>query len=305
MNLGVDFSPGNGYQITKCDNTIWDVMPTNRRVYLDNIEVEHSQVKDPKVYNAVSYKEDNVEYLKHERSRAKVRMDLYKMVTDGNYKVFIGVCTAENARRADFYDYVMALERPSGSVYSSVHGQAIARNRNIIAKSAVDNDYSHVLFIDDDVIFQSHSLYQLLHHDEDIICGLQLKREYPHPPLVFDKEVEGGMLRHLNLKHGQTGLVPIVASGMGFCLIKTDVFRSIDFPYFTMGQVVPDSIGEDVYFYRQTKDKFNAYCDLDCVVGHVSSIVVKPYQMSPNGGWAIDYHSNGTDPVRIIHPQAY
>jgi hypothetical protein len=69
MNLGVDFSPGNGYQITKCDNTIWDVMPTNRRVYLDNIEVEHSQVKDPKVYNAVSYKEDNVEYLKR---RARV-----------------------------------------------------------------------------------------------------------------------------------------------------------------------------------------------------------------------------------------
>jgi hypothetical protein len=231
-------------------------------------------------------------------------MQLYRKVTDSNYKVFIGICTAEMARRADFYDYIIKLERPNSSAYGSVHGQAIARNRNIIAKQAVELGFSHVLFIDDDVIFQPHALYQLLHHDKDIITALQLKREYPHPPLVFDKEVENGMLRHMNLKHGQTGLVDIVASGLGFCLINTKVFKSMEFPYFTMGQVVSDSIGEDVYFYRNAK-QFKSYCDLDLPVGHISSVVVKPYQMAPDGKWAIDYHSNGTDPVRIIHPQGY
>src|SRR5215471_9150976 len=98
----------------------------------------------------------------------------------------IGIPTAEYARRADFYDYLGMLKTPENTARMAIHGQSPARNRNIIIRRALDENFTHVFFLDDDVAFRPDLLINLIEHDLDIVCGFQLFRSYPHHPLFFD-----------------------------------------------------------------------------------------------------------------------
>ena len=68
-------------------------------------------------------------------------------------KVIIGVPTGEYARRADFYDYFNTLVKPEGTLLMLSHGQSPATNRNLVIQAALDNDCTHVFFLDDDMVF--------------------------------------------------------------------------------------------------------------------------------------------------------
>src|SRR5215510_857775 len=107
-------------------------------------------------------------------------------------KVMIGIPTAEYARRADFYDYLNGLQKPNPVGLMAVHGQSPARNRNIIIKQALEADFTHIFFMDDDLAFKPDLLMNLLKHDLDIVTGLYLFRSFPHKPILFDITNEKG-----------------------------------------------------------------------------------------------------------------
>src|ERR1700761_8056209 len=52
----------------------------------------------------------------------------------------------------------------------------IDRARNRIAKLFLDTDYSHLLFLDSDVLAECRDIELLLSHDKDIVCGLYPKK---------------------------------------------------------------------------------------------------------------------------------
>lgn len=143
-------------------------------------------------------------------------------------KILIAVPTAEMARRADFYDYFNAIDKPIGTVITFSHGQSPARNRNIIIDGALKHECTHILFLDDDVAVQRDVLTRLLAHDKDIVGGLYLMRSYPHTPILFDYADDQGRCRTHYLKDGECGLIEVVAMGLGCCLIKTDVFKNME-----------------------------------------------------------------------------
>ena len=64
-------------------------------------------------------------------------------------RIMLGIPTGEYGRRADFYDYFSALDKPNGTVVMFSHGQSPAKNRNLIIEEAIKNDCTHVMFIDD------------------------------------------------------------------------------------------------------------------------------------------------------------
>jgi organic radical activating enzyme len=209
-----------------------------------------------------------------------------------NMKILIGVPTSEMARRADFYDYFNMLNKPDGTMMTFAHGQSPARNRNLIIDQALENDCTHILFIDDDTAFKPNMLSQLLAHDKDIVTGLYLMRNYPHQPIIFDYADEEGRCTHHWLHDGKKGLVEIVASGLGACLIKTDVFRALDKPYVRLGELEKDHWCDDIGFFRRVREAgFKLYCDLDCLVGHMASVTVWPNPI--DGKWMTSYESNG------------
>ncbi len=214
-------------------------------------------------------------------------------------KILIAIPTAEMARRADFYDYFNLLDKPLGSIITFSHGQSPARNRNLMIEGALEQNCTHVLFIDDDVAFEKDMLTRLLAHDKDIVSGLYLMRNYPHTPICFDYADETGRCRPRYFSDGDTGLVEIVACGLGACLIKTDVFRNMEKPWIRLGELELDHWCDDIGFFRRVREKgYKLYCDLDVRVGHMAQVIVWPQLI--NGRWMTTYDTRGTGTASIF-----
>lgn len=216
-------------------------------------------------------------------------------------RVLIGVSTAEMARRAAFYDYLHTIQQPVGTITTFVHGQSIAHNRNLIVKQAIDNGCSHVFFLDDDVAMPRDGLIKLICHNVDMVTGLQLARNYPHRPLIFDEIYPDGLCRFKHLSDDDNGLMKIAASGLGCCLMKCKVFSKLEEPWFRFGEVDKDGLGEDLGFFRRADAiGLELHCDLNVLVGHMASMIVWPEKV--NSKWMTVYDTSGEDKVYIQQP---
>lgn len=288
------------YNITKCDNTIWDVHPPHRRIYIPEIEIEHIQTPYGSEW-LPQYEEDNKTYMENVYYRTQARNFILKELGLLHIKVMVGVVTGENARRADFYDHFNQIDKPTNSISIAVHGQSIAHNRNQVVEQALIHGCTHVLFIDDDVICNPDIIFKLLEHKKYIVTGLQLRRNFPHTPLIFKDWIEKEKMfsyYHLSQLNGER-LVPIKAAGLGAVLIDTEVFKRMEKPWFRFGEFKLDQMSEDTGFFKRANDLgIESYCDTNCPVGHVSSIVVRPIKKGDN--WIVDYDSGGTGSIGFV-----
>lgn len=217
------------------------------------------------------------------------------------HKVLIGIPTAEMARNSIFYDHLGLLERPDNAVQIAVHGQSPARNRNlIIEKMLSEPDFTHILFLDDDVLVPPDMLIRLLSHDKDIVSGLYLMRNFPHRPILFSEARLSGHCLNTVLVDGMEGLIPIVNCGLGAVLIKREVFEAMEKPWITLGELEADHWCDDISFFNRVRAKgFELFCDLDVLCGHCASVTVAPtYQ---NGKWYTTYDSYGI--MKLTIPQ--
>jgi|SRR5882672_11689 len=207
-------------------------------------------------------------------------------------KVYIGVPTSEQARHAAFYDYLSLLEKPEGTCGASFHSNTAAYNRNLIIDDALAAKSSHVLFIDDDMAMPTDSLIRLLSHDKDIVSGLYVNRQYPHPPVIFN--FINGTMSRIYLTPENAGLMEVSAAGFGFLLVKTKVFASLDKPYVRNGEIVKDRRNEDIDFCNRARAAgFKIYCDLDCPIGHIGTTTFWP--AFSEGKWATTIDTGGDE----------
>lgn len=208
-------------------------------------------------------------------------------------KVLIGVPTSEFGRRADFYDYFNTLEKPEGTLIISPHGSSPAKNRNIIIEQAILNECTHVLFLDDDMAFKSNLLTKLLSHDKDIVSGLYFHRNFPHQPMVFENVDEKGRAFAYFMNGHSDGLIKISACGFGCCLIKTKVFEAMEKPWVRLGELDAQEWCDDIgFFHRASKVTSEIYCDTECMVGHIATMVLWPNKV--DGKWFTIYDTNNT-----------
>jgi hypothetical protein len=203
----------------------------------------------------------------------------------------IGIVTGEMARRADFYDHLNIMEKPKNSIVIAAHGQSIANNRNRVVEQALILGCSHVMFIDDDVYPKPELLYSLLKHDKDIVCGLQLYRNFPHRPLLFGPKI-GEKFKLFDFSDLTHGLMRVNGAGLGCVLIKTEVFKKLEPPWFRFGEFSKDQMSEDAGFFERANEAgIESYCDLGSPVGHNAQAIVRP--IKKNVGWIVDYDTNG------------
>jgi hypothetical protein len=223
-------------------------------------------------------------------------------------KVMICIPTSEFARRADFYDYFNALEKPEGTMVTFSHGQSPARNRNIMIRIALENDATHCLFLDDDMAFKPDLLVKLLKHDLDIVGGLYLMRNYPHLPIMFDESYEDGRCRFKFLHPNDKGVKEVVNTGLGCCLIKTDVFRKMlgkedpaKFTWITLGEAEKDHWCDDISFFnRVRKAGIKLHVDLEIPCGHIMSAIIWPNRDNDNGGkWFTAYNTGAAEMFQV------
>jgi len=166
---------------------------------------------------------------------------------------------------------------------------SIDRARNEAAKIALETESDYLLFIDDDVMIPNDTLFRLIESDKDIIAGLVIIRGYPFHNMAFRYDENNKLINYNDLplavacEEGHLKydikcdscrrtplekLVKVDAVGFSCCLIKTDVLRQMEPPWFITGL----NHTEDIYFCLETQQydpKPEIWINTDVSCGHL------------------------------------
>jgi len=154
--------------------------------------------------------------------------------------------------------------------------------------SAVDfakrEGFTHVLFLDADMVWPTDTLEQMLRHAADptaIVSGLYVIRTPPYSPVAMGDRFreEGSQVDHFYyaLDYG-TELIEVDVVGMGCCLIPLDVFDAIGprpwFEYKNDDHGWP-LVTEDVPFCLKAKAAgYQVYLDPTVKCGHAQVQII-------------------------------
>lgn len=200
----------------------------------------------------------------------------------------VGISSPESSRHALFYSSLTNVAKPPHTALAHAIGSSISKNRNTIAEQALTYGAEWIWYVDDDQIFPPDTLLKLLARNRSVVSGLYLQREAPYVPQMYDREETNGAVYAKHLVAGDEGLKSVLATGAGCLLIRTAVLKTLDPPYWRLGQnggiLGSDQWGDDIDFCRRVRAKgFTIWCDLDVPVGHFTTGVVYPSQES--GKW--------------------
>ncbi len=126
--------------------------------------------------------------------------------------------------------------------------------RKIIQQHVVQSDYTHLFFLDSDIICKPDVLNKLLSHEKEICCGLFRYREPPQGRALWFRKVQPVKISsktgvwHITFIPNeeldkQVGLLEIDACGFGAILIKTPLLQKIK-----LKKSPDDHYGADIHF---------------------------------------------------------
>jgi len=148
--------------------------------------------------------------------------------------ILIGVPNGSGMFPTAMVTSLLQLHKPVPCAFMVVERQMIEKARNGIVSEALRNNFTHLLFIDDDNPVPPETLELMLEDDKDIVIAPILTRnpgaDGKHTLCAFDKlSVEGQTLylpiERLNGSHGH--LHQIDSGGTGCMLIKIEVLRRL------------------------------------------------------------------------------
>ena len=156
-------------------------------------------------------------------------------------------------------------------------GTLIANQRHELVKNAQEWEATHVMFIDSDMTFDPLHVLRLLDFDEAIVGAAYSKRVEPLIVTAWteidnwDSWVDPTLQTESHIK--------VEAMGLGFCLIKIEVFEELNLPLFQLGFYDGQYTGEDIEFFRKCNDyEIDIWLDVatTCELGHVG---IKNYKV--------------------------
>lgn len=145
---------------------------------------------------------------------------------------------------------------------------SLSFNRNRLVWLALQSGATHLLFIDDDMVYPDDSLARLLQWDKDIVCAVASQRR------------EGGKMcgKFAQNAKPENGLIEMDYVGGAFILVKTELFKKISSPvyYQNYDPVLNEVTDEDYTFSEIAKShgyKIWADISLSKQMGHIGKQV--------------------------------
>lgn len=162
-------------------------------------------------------------------------------------------------------------------------GTLLSAQRQDLAKSAIEAGCSHTLWLDSDMRFPKDTIVRLLEHDIGIVCANYAKRRFPTEPIAVRKNTtdeDAKTIQRVYTEAQSTGLVDVDYCGMGVMLVKAEVYKTMEYPWFAIPWVpnAQDYMGEDVWFCRRAAENgTKTYIDQDLSkeVHHIGSFEFK------------------------------
>lgn len=149
----------------------------------------------------------------------------------------------------------------------------LPKARQEILNTACRDDFTHLLFIDDDMTFPADLVDRLVAHEKRVV-GVNAVRKRQYLLLHTAVDMEGGLLD----SRKKSGLEEVLRMGLGVVLIDLKSVREIPPPHFEGGWApeVDDYTGEDYGFCRTmiaAGEKLYIDHDLSREIGHIGQAV--------------------------------
>lgn len=142
-------------------------------------------------------------------------------------KLIIGLPTNGNLDYR-FASSLMGLTlTPETRVIWQVRSMIDTARNNLVTEALKTPEYTHLLMIDDDHVFKPDLAMRLLEHDVDIVGALAFKRRPEYEPCVYRMKEDNNYYPIFPQIFQEVDIV-----GTGAMLIKLEVFKQLQFPYF-------------------------------------------------------------------------
>ena len=205
-------------------------------------------------------------------------------------RILIAVPTFETIY-ADTYKSLWELDKGGHEcLFESVRGYDVATARNRIAQTAINLNTDYVLMVDNDVVLPKDALLTLLDGAKDVNLGYYAHRgndnlyngrtcicklmdehgkEYYNYPLESEYTAE----EMRAMKDAGMGKIEVHGGGMGCALIRTEIFRTMSYPWYdwvNYGDKNRGMLSEDLYFCVLCRNhKIPVYADVRVGCGHL------------------------------------
>ena len=151
-------------------------------------------------------------------------------------------------------------------------GGFVHHSRNISVNMAKERGATHLMFIDNDMVFPPHGINQLLEANKDIIGANYHERGLPLNSTVKLADKAGNLLAG---REDNFPKVPfkVYAVATGFMLINLSVLEKLEKPYFDVWDN-NEFCTDDFYFCKKAgKAGVEVWCDPTLVVKHIGDFL--------------------------------
>ena len=153
-------------------------------------------------------------------------------------------------------------------------GTLVYMARDALARHAVNNGCSHVLWLDCDMVFQESILDDLtISGEKDMVCGLFLSRHNPYLLTIFSS-MHPSVDRVQKVKDD---VFRIAACGFACVLMKAQILRDVMNGNSGKCFLPTALMSEDLAFCeRATACGYTIWCEPTARVGHVGAVTIWP-----------------------------
>jgi hypothetical protein len=161
------------------------------------------------------------------------------------------------------------VERHAVSVGSG--HSCLSMGRQEALEMARKHNFTHVLFIDDDMVFAPNLLQQLISHKVGVVGANAMTKDQRNSQFV----VRGMDGERLSSK-GKKGIEEVTRHGMGVMLVEMAAISHVAVPHFEVVWKNGSYVSEDNYFCDKLREHgVKIYTDHDAAqqIGHVGDYV--------------------------------
>lgn len=156
-----------------------------------------------------------------------------------------------NMVNVEFCSSIANLIKLGDCEYAFHSNSLVYDARNILAHMALNGGFSHVLWLDSDMMFDQMTLAKLtaaMGDDKDIVSGIYFRRVPGFEPCIY-KEAGDKLACYTDFP--AEGTFEVAGAGLGCCLMKTAVLAMIS----ESGEPfdIVDGYGEDLSFFNKVR----------------------------------------------------
>lgn len=154
-------------------------------------------------------------------------------------------------------------------------GTLVYSARDKLAKKAVNEGYTHTLWLDSDMIFNEDLLDDLMFSGNQFVTGIYHTRRPPHGSCIF-KDIRLDSISKYMGNDYPKNTFEIAGCGFGCVLIDVQVIKDVLMTYGEAFLPV-HGLGEDIAFCQRVHDLgYKMYCEPAVRLGHIGHIAIYP-----------------------------